>query len=457
MKNAFRGFVLAVLTGVWLLFPHGGIRSGPYAQTANKESCITDTCHSSLGKEKFVHGPVATGDCAFCHKPLAKHKFEPIKDVAELCYSCHDKLNTQKSVHRPVSEGKCTQCHDPHQSPNKFQLKEAGYNLCFRCHDKKIAEGKFVHGPVSVGDCRACHQPHQSKFKKILVADGNNLCFSCHADMAEEIKKHKNIHSPVEMDCINCHSPHSGAYKYMFSLDPQSDLCLNCHTAKKQELTDSTVRHGAVGTGKKCLVCHNPHYSNYSKLLMMEPADLCLSCHDREYTKESYTIADMKTFLSKNPDKHGPIRDNDCTSCHNAHGSKNFRLLQEPFPPVFYAPYDASNYKLCFMCHEPSIAAEEKTTTMTGFRNGDQNLHFVHVNKQKGRTCRACHDAHATNNPKHIRDSVPFGTWSIPINFMKTQTGGQCTPGCHQLFRYDRDKPFANRLSPEALKKERSR
>jgi hypothetical protein len=98
------------------------------------------------------------------------------------------------------------------------------------------------------------------------------------------------------------------------------------------------------------------------------------------------------------------------------------------------------------MCHEQTIAQEKFTTTLTGFRNGKQNLHYVHVNlKVKGRTCRACHDAHATNNPKHIRDGVPFGAWNLPINFEKTAAGGQCLPGCHQLFKYDREKEVFNR------------
>jgi len=31
------------------------------------------------------------------------------------------------------------------------------------------------------------------------------------------------------------------------------------------------------------------------------------------------------------------------------------------------------------------------------------------------------------------------------INFEKTETGGKCLPGCHQLFGYDRGKPVKNR------------
>jgi predicted CXXCH cytochrome family protein len=415
------------------------------AETSAEPSCISEKCHNDMGKAKFVHGPVAIGECTSCHKPVSSHTFEPINDVGELCYKCHNRLNSQKTVHKPVREGKCTGCHSPHQSPNKFQLLGAGPDLCFRCHDRKLVAGKFVHGPASVGDCRACHHPHQSDNPKMLLVAGNDLCFSCHSEKADELKSSKVVHPPVRSDCVGCHSPHSSNYKYNLLAEPTRDLCFTCHIDKKEETTAALVKHGGLETEKKCLACHTPHFSNNAKLLVMNPGDLCLSCHDREYTKASGKIADIKNVLAKNKDWHGPVREKDCSSCHNPHGSNNFRMLREYYPQIFYDSYNINNYKLCFMCHEKSIANDEFTMTMTGFRNGSQNLHFVHVNRQKGRTCRACHDPHATNNPSHIRDSVPFGTWPLPVNFTKTKTGGQCSPGCHQMFMYDRNKPAKNR------------
>ncbi|MBU0663283.1 MAG: hypothetical protein KJ990_01925 [Proteobacteria bacterium] len=79
-----------------------------------------------MGKDKFVHGPVASGDCSFCHKQDKKdqHTFQPIMNIEALCYECHEKLNTGSTVHKPVADGKCTVCHDPHQSANEFQLKD---------------------------------------------------------------------------------------------------------------------------------------------------------------------------------------------------------------------------------------------------------------------------------------------------------------------------------------------
>ena len=76
-----------------------------------------------------------------------------------------------------------------------------------------------------------------------------------------------------------------------------------------------------------------------------------------------------------------------------------------------------------------------------GFRDGDLNLHWVHVNREKGRTCRACHEVHASSNPFHIRDSVPFGRdkWELPINYEINDTGGSCAPGCHSAQIYSRE------------------
>ncbi len=439
--------VIAVATAVFLI---QSTVSNAAAMDNNagkqKPSCVTGECHAKMGKDKFVHGPVATGDCTFCHVPEGKHKFKPITDVGKLCADCHENLTSKQFVHAPVKQGKCTGCHDPHQSPNKLQLRATGAELCFLCHKRSIVGGKFVHGPVAAGSCSTCHAMHQSDFPKLLLAKGNQVCFDCHSDKAEAFKGKKFTHAPVQEGCVSCHNPHSANYQYLFAAEGSQDLCFSCHSDKQKETEEATVKHKGLETKKKCLACHDPHVSNYVKQLTMQPADLCMSCHDREYTSASGHLMNMKDFLAKNKDRHGPIKQNDCSGCHNTHGSKNFRILKEYFPPLFYAGYNPDNYKLCFMCHEKSLAEDERTYTLTGFRNGDQNLHYVHVNKAvKGRTCRACHDAHATNNPKHVRDSVPFAKWNLPVGFVKTENGGHCLPGCHQMFGYDRKKPVKNK------------
>jgi predicted CXXCH cytochrome family protein len=280
----------------------------------------------------------------------------------------------------------------------------------------------------------------------MLIAKGNDVCFACHTDHQEGVDSRKFTHSPVADACVNCHSPHSTDYPNNLIADPKQDLCFSCHADKKDQTQNAKVKHRGLITGEKCLACHDPHFSDNAKQLIMEPMELCMNCHSQAYDRRGARLANMAEILENNTSKHGPILEKDCSGCHDPHGSDNFRILRANFPPLFYSGYDPQNYELCFMCHEQDLAAEEATSTMTGFRNGEQNLHFVHVNKKvKGRTCRACHDAHATNNPRHIRDDVPFGNWSLSVGFSKTAAGGQCLPGCHQMFAYDRDKPVANR------------
>jgi predicted CXXCH cytochrome family protein len=416
------------------------------------DSCITSKCHGDINKQKYLHGPISQGQCIICHKASPKHKdnpkkykFKEIADIAAKCYECHEQFPPKKAMHAPVEEGECLACHNPHGSPNKFQLVSKGGKLCFDCHDEEIMEGNFVHGPAAVGGCIACHEPHTADFSKNLRANPPELCYMCHEDKAEVIHKAEFVHKPVSEDCTKCHNPHSAEKKFMLQSEAPV-LCLTCHKDKKDYLAKIAVKHGALDVNRSCLNCHDPHNSNIASILALAPMDLCMSCHDKEYKrKKGKPVTNIQKWLAENTDHHGPIKQQDCSGCHNPHGSENFRILRNPYPPNFYKPFAVENYNLCFGCHEKTLVLNPETTRLTNFRNGNMNLHFVHVNKPiKGRTCRACHETHASNFPKHIRESVPFGSWELPVNYEKTESGGSCMPGCHKLKSYDRIKRVTN-------------
>jgi predicted CXXCH cytochrome family protein len=151
----------------------------------------------------------------------------------------------------------------------------------------------------------------------------------------------------------------------------------------------------------------------------------------------------MKSALSESKFKHGAIRSGECSACHNAHGANQHSLLVRDFPASSYANFDLKKYDLCFAsCHSPQMVLLAKTTSLTNFRNGDDNLHFVHVNRsEKGRSCKTCHAVHGSNLPNHMASEVPFerSDWAMPIEFQKSGTGGSCTPGCHAPRTYDRN------------------
>jgi len=171
-----------------------------------------------------------------------------------------------------------------------------------------------------------------------------------------------------------------------------------------------------------------------------------MSCHGRDVKADGRTIPGFEKLLADNLVHHGPIDDGECAVCHQeVHGGNNYQLLAEPYPAKLYEPYTEKEYALCFGCHEAEAFASAETDDATGFRNGRQNLHFVHVSRQKkGRTCKACHDMHASKLPHLIAESVPFGSWRIPLGYQATTDGGSCAPGCHRPYRYDREKPVSN-------------
>jgi len=54
------------------------------------------------------------------------------------------------------------------------------------------------------------------------------------------------------------------------------------------------------------------------------------------------------------------------------------------------------------------VVTEPETRTLTNFRDGARNLHFLHVNKAvRGRTCRACHEVHASKQPRQSGTASP--------------------------------------------------
>ena len=144
--------------------------------------------------------------------------------------------------------------------------------------------------------------------------------------------------------------------------------------------------------------------------------------------------------------QHKPVADGTCWACHDPHGSENRVLLRHDYPEEFYAGYKEENYSLCFECHDREAFLYPRTSELTNFRNGDQNLHFVHVNKStKGRTCKVCHGVHGADQEQLIKRKIPaFGKWEIPIRYTPERFGANCTVGCHKPKSYNRARAVQN-------------
>lgn len=425
-----------------------------YTIIQQKFACISQGCHDNFGDKKFKHGPFKEKACLECHNPhgTVNKKFL-IKGREALCFTCHSEAEgmttNAKVIHFPVKQGECIVCHEPHQSNQAYHLKgETIAGLCSNCHLKSMVKYKFMHEPFESGDCNACHSPHVSQVKGLLTEGGSPLCLRCHKEREEEFKR-KYVHEPVKKSCTICHDQHGSETeahlrtpidkdgKYIKYEHPLTESCLLCHRKLDpevaQQIEHSKVSHKPVAEGK-CTVCHTPHSTNFKKQLNTSMQDACFKCHKP-----------LEKLIHESKFQHGPVRTDDCGQCHLVHGSDHKKLLRAKFIESFSANFDVAHYELCFNCHSSKVYLNARNVE-TGFRNGADNLHYLHVNREKdGRTCMTCHEIHASNQPKHIRAIIPYNKRNtITLEYTKTETGGGCVVGCHKPRNYDRKNPIGS-------------
>jgi len=325
-------------------------------------------------------------------------------------------------------------------------IKKGESCISANCH-QSMTQTRYAHAPIATGDCLVCHARIKEDPPFGLVDNGVDLCWGCHKDQKEAVTHSNYLHKIVKNEgCIGCHDSHgSNTTKYLLKKD-ELTLCMDCHRKETKKVMSyietSRVVHKPVAEGR-CAGCHAPHSSNFKKLLKEGPDDLalCFSCH-----------IDMAEQAKQASYKHGPIQEGLCTPCHEPHAGYFAKDLKFNFDKKFYNTFDLEVYSLCFKCHKETVVLDKRTEYLTNFRNGDRNLHYLHVNRQKGRTCLACHEVHMGSQIRHIRKSTPFGRWEIPIVFQATPTGGKCSANCHVPKEYDRENPVELLIDREEQK-----
>lgn len=198
----------------------------------------------------FMHAPEKERPCAACHNMSASgDQMSSNKEKSNPCFSCHRKLVNVKYVHGPVGTYSCGYCHSGTSTP-KYKVPKRNAALCNECHAdmaQELKRRKYVHGPVEAGLCEACHSAHGSQNESQLIKPVNELCLSCHGHIAKQ--NHvvrtttggghplKGKPDPIkkvsgkEMSCISCHNPHGGQVRYFFVGNPEDRmaLCQMCH------------------------------------------------------------------------------------------------------------------------------------------------------------------------------------------------------------------------------------
>lgn len=259
-------------------------------------------------------------------------------------------------------------------------------------------------------------------------------CLDCHqALMDKEV-----VHAVAADACDNCHlptgAPHPSEDTAGFTLmDRLPDLCFYCHEGP---LSVSRI-HQPVEEGA-CLDCHDVHASQEYRLLVKPEQELCLTCHGGSGTA-SEQASNIRQFISGSKKPHSAIEGGGCISCHLPHGSEERALLVAPFAEATYVEAGVEPFGLCFLCHDTDLLMAAETEWATGFRNGTRNLHQLHIQGRMGRNCRLCHNMHGSALPNLIEEKVSFGAWPMEIQFISSENGGSCQPGCHSKEGYERD------------------
>jgi len=218
-----------------------------------------------------------------------------------------------------------------------------GSAACMECHEgysagvhSRLAGFEYMGGTEG---CEACHgggSLHVDsdgdkilKFGELLPEESAAVCAKCHTDGKLMDWTHSE-HALSDVACNDCHSIHGGGKASLKEEDPE--LCYSCH--QEQMAKTNFPSHHPIKEGKMtCGDCHNPH----GELNTEERTnDLCLNCHSRY----------QGPFVFG----HAPVED-DCTICHDAHGSvaNNLLVQNEPF--------------LCLQCHEGHFHMLREATT----------------------------------------------------------------------------------------------
>ncbi|HKJ17348.1 MAG TPA: DmsE family decaheme c-type cytochrome [Xanthomonadales bacterium] len=266
-----------------------------------------------------------------------------------------------------------------------------GADSCLRCHGErsefpvldifKTPHGSLTHpdSPFAGAQCESCHGPagaHQRRPRgddkprnfgpdaAAPVEEQNQVCLDCHNDHGR-MGWIGSIHDQEEVGCVSCHKIHSEEDR-MEDAIAQQDVCFDCHP-RTRALSLMPSSHPLRFGEMACSSCHDPHNGmNDYQLVETSVNDTCYTCHAEKRGPVLW--------------EHAPVTE-DCSLCHDAHGSNHAALLKQR-PPL-----------LCQQCHMPSGHPSMAYTSDS--IEDDYASRFL-----LGSSCTNCHtQVHGSNHP----------------------------------------------------------
>lgn len=312
----------SVVVGLALLLTAGMLTVDAFAQTAASPDAPKIRSRAETG---------ATKPCIDCHEgfyAIAKTKHGVTGDA-------RTPAATGKSITGNPEDAMCGTCHGDLTEHNKkprtpglvpvtFGKKapaEPQIEACLNCHQA----GSRIHWKGSKHEqtkqsCASCHRLHAPKDPVMVAETQASVCFDCHKDRRAEL--HRVSTHPTKngfFSCSACHAPH-GSTAQRASLQ-KNTVNETCYTCHAQLRGPFLWEHRSAQDD--CTNCHNPHGTNIAPMLKARMPYLCQQCHQ---TASHSSIAFSGTSLpgGASAAQGNRILGNACANCHmKVHGSNH--------------------------------------------------------------------------------------------------------------------------------------
>jgi DmsE family decaheme c-type cytochrome len=257
---------------------------------------ILGACATGTIREKVLTMPVIEGatyvgadSCYGCHDGMAGEMFAASTGEEGFAHTIHGRLADWEMM---GAEQGCEACHGPgsqhveNYGDPSFIIRPAELTsdqssaICVKCHsDGDLMD--YVHSEHALSDvgCVDCHDIHDGEGKFSLKAEDPELCYTCHQE--EQAKSHFPSTHPIEEGKMNCSSCHNVHGATGESLNTDERLNDLCLNCHTRYQGPFVFGHAPVEDD--CTICHDPHGSVANNLLAQNEPFLCLQCHEGHF------------------------------------------------------------------------------------------------------------------------------------------------------------------------------
>lgn len=218
---------------------------------------------------------------------------------------------------------------------------------------------------------------------------------------------HAGVDAEASKKCMKCHDEDLEKYAksaHAISADPRTPTCVTCHGASAKHVAKSSSNDPEI------------MYSRKSEQSASERSAVCLSCHDKDASRNLW------------PGSPHQGADLACNSCHKVHEHKDRALVKATQPNVCYSCHKEQRVQVqrpshhpipegkmtCSDCHAvhgssgPKLAKRDSTNDTCFLCHAEKRGPFVHPHQPATEDCATCHNAHGSTVAAMLKVRPPM-------------------------------------------------